>query len=212
MSAEPSPVPFRVLTVCTGNICRSPAVERLLRARLGAGVEVTSAGTRARAGDPVSGPMVPLMESAGASADGFVARQLTEAMVREADLVLVLTRAHRSAVVELHPAAVRRTFTLRELARLAADVDRTALPAGSPAERLAALLPLAVTRRGVRSAQPTDDDVVDPYRLADGVYRASFAQLAAAVDVLVDVLTDGGADAGTDPRPDPAPDRDRRAR
>ena len=48
MSFDQSPParPFRVLTVCTGNICRSPAVERLLAAALGpdADVEVSSAG------------------------------------------------------------------------------------------------------------------------------------------------------------------------
>lgn len=184
MTAQPLSAPFRVLAVCTGNICRSPAVERLLRAALGPDVVVTSAGTRAMTGYPVSEPMVPLLTAAGADADGFTARQLTEPLVRESDLVLALTRAHRSAVVELHPPAVRRTFTLRELARLAAAVDPAELPPGSPGERLAALVPLAAGRRGAHRADPALDDVVDPYRLGDAVYATSFGQLKAAVDVL----------------------------
>jgi protein-tyrosine phosphatase len=178
---------FTVLTVCTGNICRSPAVERLLAARLGDDSQVlaTSAGTRAVVGSPVSGPMVPLMRAAGASADAFVARQLTPAIVREADLVLALTRQHRSTVVDLHPAAVRRTFTLRELARLAATVDPDDLPPGSPAERLAALVPLAAAERGRNHhARAGDDDVIDPYRRGDAVYADVFRTIQPAVELL----------------------------
>lgn len=186
--ASPAPArPFTVLTVCTGNICRSPAVERLLAARLGpdADVRVVSAGTGALVGHPVSGPMVPLMTAAGAAAEGFAARQLTAEMVREADLVLPLTRRHRSAVVELLPAAVRRTFTLLELARLAGTVDPGAIPAGSPAERLTALVPLLAGERARHHHRPGfDDDVPDPYRQGDAVYAKVFAAIEPAVDVI----------------------------
>lgn len=186
-----SPDPFRVLVVCTGNICRSPAAERLLDARLGpgSGVEVRSAGTGALVGHPIHEPMVHHLVSAGASAQEFSARQVTEAMLRRAGLVLALTRAHRSALVELAPAVVRRTFTLRELARLATDVGAHALPPGTAGERLAALVPLAGARRGVvRPAQAEDDDVVDPYLQSDATYARSFAQLAPAVDAIAAVV------------------------
>lgn len=186
--ASPAPArPFTVLTVCTGNICRSPAVERLLVARLGpdADVRVVSAGTRALVGHPVSGPMVPLMVAADASADGFAARQLTAEMIREADLVLPLTRQHRSAVVELVPAAVRRTFTLLELARLAGTVDPDAIPGGSPAQRLTALVPLLAGERARHHHRPGfDDDVPDPYGRGDAVYARVFAAIEPAVDAV----------------------------
>jgi hypothetical protein len=45
---------FAILCVCTGNVCRSPAAERLLAARLGPGVVVASAGTVAALGGPGS--------------------------------------------------------------------------------------------------------------------------------------------------------------
>ena len=181
---------FTVLTVCTGNICRSPAVERLLADRLGpdSGVTVVSAGTRAVVGHAVSGPMIPLMEGAGARADGFVARQLTAAAIRDADLILPLTRSHRSAVAEMFPAAVRRTFTLLELARLAATVDPTALPDGSPGERLAALVPLAAAERGRHhSHHKADDDVIDPYRRGDAVYSQVFDTILPAVELVAKI-------------------------
>ena len=179
--------PFTVLAVCTGNICRSPAVERLLAAGLGpgSGVVVTSAGTRAVVGHGVSDPMAALLTSAGVSPQGFAARQITREDVRGADLVLALTRAHRTAVVELEPSVLRRTFTLRELARLAADVDPADLPHGTPAQRLAALVPLAAARRGRARVSPADDDVVDPFRRSDAVYAQVFDVLTPAVDAVV---------------------------
>lgn len=182
---------FAVLTVCTGNICRSPAAERLLAARLGtdSGVVVSSAGVGAVVGAPIPSAMAALVSEAGVSPDGFAARQLTETMLRESDLVLALTRSHRARIVDLYPGAVRRTFTLRELARLAGAVGPGALPEGTPAERFAALLPLAAAQRGaVGAVTPDDDDVVDPYRRGDEVYAESFAQLAPAVETIAAVV------------------------
>ena len=181
---------YRICFVCTGNICRSPAVERLLAAALGAdaGVRAASAGVRAVVGAPMPEPMARLVAAAGASPDGFAGRQLTEQMLRDADLVLALTRAHRSKIVALHPSAVRRTFTLRELARLAGGVDRSALPDASVGDRLAALLPLAAAQRGLRRAAPDDDDVVDPFGGDDGLYRRAFDELRPAVEEIARVV------------------------
>ncbi|UZN04133.1 low molecular weight phosphatase family protein [Cellulomonas sp. S1-8] len=181
--------PARILAVCTGNICRSPVVERLLAARLaGTDVQVASAGTHAVVGNPVSAPMVPLLQSAGADASGFTAQQLTAELVRDADLVLALTRSHRTAIVELVPAAVRRTFTLRELARLVAHLDLETLHAAgdTPAARLRALPALAAGVRHV--AGLGDDDVFDPYGQSDAVYLASYEEIAPAVDTIAAAL------------------------
>ena len=123
---------FSILAVCTGNVCRSPAVERLLASQAGAN------GEREFCGHPRAGRPSDLRTDGGASADSgvepdpFEARRLSEQMLKEADLVLSMTRAQRGLVVELWPAAVRRTFTLREFARLLSWVDPSALPAGRP--------------------------------------------------------------------------------
>lgn len=181
--------PARVLAVCTGNICRSPAVERLLAARLaGTDVHVSSAGTRAVVGHPVSEPMVPLITDGGGETAWFAARSLTEDLVRGADLVLALTRGHRSSVVELAPAAVRRTFTLRELARLVPHVDPQVLhdSGATPGARVRALPALAAAVRHV--AGTGEDDVVDPIGGSDALYRQSYDELAPAVDVIAAAL------------------------
>lgn len=172
----PPTTPFMVLTVCTGNVCRSPAAELWLQAYLGpegtSGVRVHSAGVRAVIGAGVCPEMARLVEFTGVATAGFAARYLAEPLIVQADLVLALSRGHRSVVVERVPAALRRTFTLREFARLVRAVDpaevttalggEAAAAAASPAQRLAALVPLAAARRWRTRVTPDDDDVVDP--------------------------------------------------
>jgi protein-tyrosine phosphatase len=176
---------FSILAVCTGNVCRSPAVERLLTSKLGRTVTISSAGTHALVGHPISEPMAALLHDSGVETNRFEARRLSEQMLKEADLILSMTRAQRGLVVELWPAAVRRTFTLREFARLLDRVDVSVLRASSPADRLRAAIPLVAAERGRVHASPDDDDVIDPFRLSNDVYAESFAQITAAVDVIV---------------------------
>ncbi|HLM22064.1 MAG TPA: hypothetical protein VK390_11135 [Propionibacteriaceae bacterium] len=175
-------VNFTVLAVCTGNVCRSPTVERLLANKLGPTVHVASAGTHALVGHPISEPMEALLRKSGVKVKGFQARSLSQQMLKQSDLVLPMTRAQRALVVELWPAAVRRTFTLREFARLLSWVDALKLPTGTPAERLRAAIPLAAAQRGREWTSPDQDDVVDPFRLSNAVYVDSFTQITSAVD------------------------------
>jgi protein-tyrosine phosphatase len=177
-----------ILTVCTGNICRSPAVELLLAQELGPTVSVSSAGTHALIGHPISEPMARLLRENGVQDETFAARRLTEKLVKGADLVLAVTRAQRSLVVDLCPPAVRRTFTLREFARLLGQLEPSALPDGTPAERLRAALPLAAAERGLQRISAEEDDVADPFRLSDEVYAASFAEITTAVNVIAATL------------------------
>ena len=192
----PDPDPYEILCVCTGNICRSPAAERLLVAGFGSEIRVTSAGTHALVGQPIFPPMAALVQASGASIDDFGARWLTEGMVRRADLVLGMDRGHRGAVVELWPGAVRRTFTLRELARLLDDVETADLPNATTADRLRAAVDRAgAGRRRIASAHA--DDILDPYRRSPATYQQSFTDIARAVAVLV-------AAAWIDPSDQPA--------
>jgi protein-tyrosine phosphatase len=176
---------FSILAVCTGNVCRSPAAERLLANKLGPTVTVSSAGTHALVGHPISEPMAVLLRQAGVEPEPFEGRLLSEQMLEDANLILTMTRAQRGLVVELRPAAVRRAFTLREFARLLSLVDPAALPAESPAERLRAAIPLAAAGRGTQRMSPEEDDVIDPFRLSKAVYAASFAQITSAVEAIV---------------------------
>lgn len=183
---------FRILTICTGNICRSPAAERLLRWHFrddvaGDALLVSSAGTRPREGAPIEPSMARLLKAHGADASGFAARRLSEVMVREADLVLGLTREHRSAAVQLSPGALKRSFTLREFTRLTAAIDMADLKVAtgsdtSVASRLGALVELAPLQRNSVGGGP--DDVEDPYGQGEEVFVRAHAQIADEVGAL----------------------------
>jgi protein-tyrosine-phosphatase len=87
-----------VLFVCTGNTCRSPMAEGIARhlqrqGTLPSDVFFASAGTSASEGAPTSEETREVLIKLGADADGH-AKQLTAAMIRKADLVLGMTRAH----------------------------------------------------------------------------------------------------------------------
>jgi protein-tyrosine phosphatase len=192
---------YAVLFVCTGNVCRSPAAERLLRRDLDraaggiaglSGVDVSSAGTGALVGEPISPPMAKLLGQADADADGFTARQLTPALVRDADLVLTMTSAHRRETVMMVPAAVQRTFVLGEVAHMLAHVDAEEVTQitgrkASAAERLRATVSIAKRHR-TPGVDP-GEDIVDPYGRSRSVYAESFEQINQALEPLVRVVT-----------------------
>ena len=180
-----------ILTVCTGNICRSPLAEVMLRADLEPlGVRVHSAGTHALVGHGMPEPALELAEEAGvdpATAAAHRARYLVEPLLDDADLVLTMAREHRSHVVKMMPNRLRRTFTVREFARLAStlstDEARAAADAAgsSPHERFAAVLRAVNDQRGVTPSSGEDDDVIDPYRRSRETYARSAAELTPAL-------------------------------
>lgn len=174
---------LRILTACTGNICRSPVAERLLTAALGDAAEVTSAGVRAMVGDPIHPEMVALMEGSGIPADGFAARQVSSADVRSADLVLALTREHRAQLVQQTPAALRRSFTLLEFAHIVASPGLPPVPAGEVGVRLRELVPLASRHRSLAGPAETLD-VPDPYGRDRAAYELAYALIRDAVDAI----------------------------
>jgi protein-tyrosine phosphatase len=202
-------VPFRILCVCTGNICRSPTAERLLRHQFdlllgadAAAFEVVSAGTGALVGEPIEAHAAALLEAADVDTSAFTARMLAEAELKTADLVLAMTRQHRAMVATLLPATLPRLFTLREFARLAS----ASAPALPPRERVTdwarALVPAAAAKRGlVRGERAEDDDVVDPYGGPASGYREPFDLIAAATETIARALA-LPASAAESPRPE----------
>jgi protein-tyrosine phosphatase len=179
-------MPAHILAVCTANISRSPAVERLLRASLDDSVQIDSAGVAALAGSPIDPPVADFLQAHHAEPFGFAARQVDARMVTSADLVLTLTRAHRAQVLELVPSAVRRTFTLLEFVRVLEWLDFSGLPSGlDTGTRLRAILPLATAGRSLAQREPVGDDVPDPYGRGPAAYARSLAMICKATDAIV---------------------------
>jgi protein-tyrosine phosphatase len=187
--------------VCTGNICRSPMMERILRDALGqcgAGdvAVVTSAGTWAQAGEPMQPFAADTLTERGIDAARFRATPLTEELVRSADLVVTATREHRSQVVGLVPGAVRRTFTLLELARIAASAPampgRSAQDATDPGVQARHAVAWAAQMRGSASRQVEGaDDLDDPLGAPAAVYRQRADAINEAVEQIVPFLIGG---------------------
>ena len=189
---------FTILTVCSGNICRSPLAEQLLRVGLAAWPEVTlgSAGTIGLTGHAMPDEAADLSRHFGGDPLGHAARVLTAEHLSEANLVFAMSREHRRAIVELFPKAIRYTFTIREFARLVSRVtdgdleEAAALPLDHVVSRFSTLVGFAASQRGAVSPPefPDEDDVVDPYRRSDEVYAESARQLVPAVNDVVSLF------------------------
>ena len=179
------PEPFGILTVCLGNICRSPFVERLLRLRLqeaglGSAYDVRSAGLIAREGLEMQWDAANELTALGGDARSFRSRPFAGPMALEAGLVLTATTDIRRRVLQKTPAALRRTFTVREFAQLASTAEPAA--SRSPHELVAA----AVRRRGTVAWQ--DLDVPDPMGESKEVHAASAKLSADAVERIAAAL------------------------
>ncbi|MFT8395136.1 hypothetical protein [Propionibacterium sp.] len=177
---------LRVLTVCTGNICRSPAAAAMLNAALPGVVEATSAGTRSVRDSDMEPHIRQLLVSRGITPDPHRAHTVTERELDGIDLVLTMTTDQRGAVAELNPMAVRRSFTLKEFARIAVDLvdsGRVQWQAhDEPEERLRQMVEPASRYRG--RSFTGDDDVKDPYGGTQTDYEQAIVQIEQAVETI----------------------------
>lgn len=102
-----------VLVVCIGNICRSPMAEGLVAAEL-PGIQISSAGLHALAGQRADPIACELMDARGISLEKHRARQLNLDMCQRADLILVMDREQRRTVQERYLFAAGKVFRLCE--------------------------------------------------------------------------------------------------
>ncbi len=105
----------RVTVICTGNICRSPMAEAVLRdslKRSNAHCEVQSAGIGALVGHPADAEAVKLMEERGLDLSAHRATQLTGRKGLDSDLILVMDADQLHAVEENWPLLHGRVYRL----------------------------------------------------------------------------------------------------
>ncbi|HEY5247545.1 MAG TPA: low molecular weight phosphatase family protein [Dermatophilaceae bacterium] len=188
----------RILIVCTGNICRSPFIERLLQHELDqrgcgsdGGVIVRSAGTGALVGSAMDPQSAAQLVAYGGDPSGFTARALTPALLAESDLVLTATRVHRGKVALMFPKALRRVFTLRDFADLVSGTDWPDDPVSrtDPRAWVRKVTEKAAASRGLRPPlTPDAADIVDPYRLEDAVFATMAQQIGESMPAVVRAL------------------------
>lgn len=100
-----------ILVICTGNVCRSPLAAAMLRRAL-PGANVTSAGLAAPAGREADATVCALAQAEGLDLAEHRARQATPQMLRDAELILVMSEGQRHEVGRLEPSALGKTLLI----------------------------------------------------------------------------------------------------
>ncbi|HHY81805.1 MAG TPA: low molecular weight protein arginine phosphatase [Clostridiales bacterium] len=111
---------MNILIVCTGNTCRSPMAEGLLRSMLESrnaeGIQVGSAGIAALPGMMASNQAVKVMQEFGVDLESHRTRQVNKKLLQEADLILTMTEGHKNAIQSWEPSVWSKIHTLKEYA------------------------------------------------------------------------------------------------
>ncbi len=132
----------RVLFVCSANQLRSPLAEALFKEMIrrrgeGAGWPVGSAGVWALEGSPAALTAMRAASARGLNLSAHVARPVTQRLLEQNDLVLVMEREHLEAIQEKFPAMTGRVHLLSSMAGEAGQVED---PVGLPFERVRGLV------------------------------------------------------------------------
>ena len=174
---------MKVVFVCTGNICRSPMGEALLRHSLAErgcnSIEVSSVGTWAYGGNPAMPEAVETMRALGIDMSQHRSRDVDTEEMAAADVIVVMTSVHVRELKTAIPDDMSKVLMLKELA----EITPAEVPEGAtPKDRLRALL------TGTKPQSRRSLDVDDPIGLPLGAYERCAREIQAGVDVLVETL------------------------
>jgi RpiB/LacA/LacB family sugar-phosphate isomerase len=105
-----------ILFVCTGNVCRSPMAEGLMRELLKnrPDISVSSAGLGALDGQPVTEASRKVMAELGIDISGHVSQSLRASLIEKSDFIFTMTRQQQDTIIALFPSATEKTFVLCE--------------------------------------------------------------------------------------------------
>ena len=122
----------RVLFVCTGNTCRSPMAEAIMKSKDIPGIEVKSAGVYALDGNEASENAKRVLEE-NELIHHHRAALLTESLINWSTYILTMTKGHKDIIISTFPDAVGKVFTLKEFSGGIGNVDISD-PFGGPIE------------------------------------------------------------------------------
>ena len=168
--------------VCTGNICRSPMAEVMLRdevARRNCGdIEVASAGTWAGFGNPAQPEAREVMRGRGIDLDGHRSRPVDPEELAEADLVIAMTSVHARELKQLSDEVGTKMVLMKEFVEI--EVDESPSPALD--DRLETLL------AGKRPPSRRALDLDDPMGLPVFAYERAATEIDTGIRRLADLL------------------------
>lgn len=110
---------MKIIFVCTGNTCRSPMAEAILKKMVyneNLDVVVESRGTSVYSEDPINPKSVQALATIGIFNVMHRARQIMKTDIEESDIVLTMTQQHKLALLKTYPDFRYKIFTLAEYA------------------------------------------------------------------------------------------------
>lgn len=172
--------PAKIVMVCTGNICRSPAMHYLAKHEWGDAAEVSSAGIYAERGMDVPAPMRVAARRHSLDIPRHQPTQLDRAIIANADLVLVATQQHATWIEDEWHGKPPQAFGLKEAHEL---TERAEPPMGaSPRERLVnAASSLNLARKHKPAPLRSLDD---PYGLDQDTYDRVMDEIAESLHAI----------------------------
>lgn len=110
----------RIMTLCIGNICRSPLAQVLLARELPTH-QVWSAGLTAMVGAPADPTSVQIAQEQGLDLSAHRAQQVTSYMCQQAELILVMEQSHKAQLEQLYPQVRGKVFRLGQFGQFEID-------------------------------------------------------------------------------------------
>lgn len=162
----------QVLFVCTGNIARSASAELIAKHQAAeSGWIFASAGTGAMTGHGVAEHLDTLLTDRGISVVAHQGQQITEKLVAESALVLVMEREHLDWLVAEWPQYRAKIHLLKQMSRLSATAGKRVDPISFMA--LTTDFPLK------------EDDIADPYRRGAAAARLAFEEIEGSLQKIL---------------------------
>lgn len=169
----PSPLKeHTILFVCTGNIARSASAELLARHMApNSGWNFASAGIGAMVNYPVAEHLDQLLQKDGVEYQEHRAQQLSEPLVSEAELILVMDRSHLEWIIREWPEHRSKVHLLKHVARLRTE-------AGKRSDLISYM-------KNVSSPPLKSDDLSDPYRRGPQAAQTAYQQIKDALEIII---------------------------